>query len=200
MRHPIFLTTLFAAFAIGILNSQDAAAQHDPGRDAMRLLVQDKFKAGQERLAKPPKSQNSPISEAERNFVLAILDCKQDSQAAAIGHLQKAVELGLPIERILAGPRTLFEPLKKDPAYAAWLADLAKPLLHGPMLSSVTDTTAQVWIRTAKPTQVNLLIHEAKNDTKTRREFSTNTSPKDDYTGVIQISNLKPATQYRYQL
>ena len=200
MRHPIFLTTLFAAFAIGILNSQDAAAQHDPGRDAMKLLVQDKFKAGQERLAKPPKSQNSPISEAERNFVLAILDCKQDSQAAAIGHLQKAVELGLPIERILAGPRTLFEPLKKDPAYAAWLADLAKPLLHGPMLSSVTDTTAQVWIRTAKPTQVNLLIHEAKNDTKTRREFSTNTSPKDDYTGVIQISNLKPATQYRYQL
>ena len=115
MRHAFSPATLFAAtfvvtFAIGILTSKDAAAQHDPGRDAMKLLVQDKFKAGQERLAKPPKSQNSPISEAERNFVLAILHCKQDRQAKAIGHLQKAVELGLPIERILAGPRTLSDP------------------------------------------------------------------------------------------
>ena len=192
MRHPIFLASVFSAFAIGILNSQDATAQHDPGRDAMKLLVQEKFKAGQERLAKPPKSQNSPISEAERNFVLAILNCKQDSQAEAVSHLQKAVELGLPIERILAGPRTLFEPLKNDPAYAAWLSGLAKPLLHGPMLSSVTDTTAQVWIRTAQATHVNLLVHEVRNDTQTRQEFSSTTSPQDDYTGVIQISNLKP--------
>ena len=199
MRHSIFLACTLAAFTIGILNPGNATAQHDPGRDAMKLLVQDKFEQGQERLAKPPKSQNSPISEAERNFVLAILNCKQDSQAKAISHLQKAVELGLPIERILAGPRTLFEPLNNDPAYAAWLSSLAKPLLHGPMLSSVTDTTAEVWIRTAQATRVHLSIHR-QNEAQTRQEFSTKTSPQDDYTGVIKISNLKPDTHYQYQL
>ena len=200
MRHPINLATLFAALAFSMLNFQDAAAQHDPGRDAMKLLVQDKFKAGQDRLAKPPKSQNSPISEAERNFVLAILSCKQDHQPEAIGHLQKAVELGLPIERILAGPRHLFEPLQNDPAYAAWLSNLEKPLLHGPMLSSVTDTTAQVWIRTAKQIQVNLLIHEALDAPQPRRKFTTKTTAQNDYTGVIHITNLKPDTRYQYQL
>lgn len=80
MRQSTFLAILWTAFALSTFNPQDAFAQHDPGRDAMKLLAVDKFKAAKERLAKPPKSQNSPISEAERNFVLAILHCKQNQQ------------------------------------------------------------------------------------------------------------------------
>lgn len=200
MRQSTFLALLWTAFALSTFNPQDALAQHDPGRDAMKLLAVDKFKAAKERLAKPPKSQNSPISEAERNFVLAILHCKQNQQKEATEHLQKAVELGLPIERVLAGPRVLFEPLKNDAAYAAWLSKLEKPLLHGPMLSSVTDTSAQVWLRTARPEQVTLLVQEANNDTQTKQDFSTKTSAQNDHTGVIQITSLKPNTRYRYQL
>ena len=177
-----------------------ALGQHDPGRDAMKLIVQDKFTAGLERVAKPPRSKNSPISEAERNFVLAIADCKQGNEPEARQHLQQAVALGLPIERVLAGPRTLFEPLKQNEAYARWLAEKAKPLLHGPMLSSLTDTTAQFWLRTAQPVQVILKARPAKPGATPLPDTSTETTAADDYTGAIKLTGLKPETEYEYQL
>lgn len=200
MRQALSLTIIFVTATAGGLTPRHAVGQHDPGRDAMKLIVKDKFKAGRERLAKPPKSQNSPISEAERNFVLAILDCQQGNQNEAIDHLQTAVSLGLPIERIVAGPRELFEPLQKNEAYAKWLAEKRKPLLHGPMLTSVTDTTAQFWVRTANPTQVTLSATTAGATSKTLPECSTATTAAEDYTGVIHLKNLKPNTQYLYQL
>ncbi|MDB4694889.1 alkaline phosphatase D family protein [bacterium] len=200
MRQVLSLIIIFATATAGGLTSRHAAGQHDPGRDAMKLLAKDKFKAGAERLAKPPKSQNSPISEAERNFVLAIFDCRQGNQNQAIDHLQTAVSLGLPIERILAGPRELFEPLQKNESYAKWLAEKQKPLLHGPMLTSVTDTAAQIWVRTAQPTQVGLSATTAGPNSKPLPECTTQTSAADDYTGIIHLRDLKPNTQYQYQL
>ena len=100
----------------------------------------------------------------------------------------------------MAGPRELFEPLQKNEAYAKWLAEKRKPLLHGPMLTSVTDTTAQFWVRTANPTQVTLSATTAGATSKTLPECSTATTAAEDYTGVIHLKNLKPNTQYLYQL
>jgi len=199
MRQLISIPTLCTVLAITVLTSRPTAAQHDPGRDAMKLLVQDKFEAAKERLAKPPKSQNSPIDEAERNFVLAILNCRQGNPTEAISHLKEAVALGLPVERILAGPRELFEPLQKDQAYATWLSRQETPLLHGPMLTAVTDTTAQIWVRTAKPTTVSLALQEL-DKAESPREFTTQTSAKADYTGIIDLQDLKPDTRYEYAL
>ena len=198
MRQIILFLTVFAfnSFALIVPRSM---AQHDPGRDAMKLLVQEKYKAGEERLAKPPRSQNSPISEAERNFVLAILNCKQGNPDQAIIHLREAVSLGLPIERIQAGPRKLFEPLKKDQDYAQWLSGKKKVLLHGPMLSSVTDTSAEIWVRTAEPTTISISVKRL-NQSDRMQEFTAMTLAKDDYTGIVEIKQLIPDTKYQYQV
>ena len=194
------IAAALAVITACLATTHHSLGQHDPGRDAMKLIVQDKLTAGRERVAKPPRSQNSPISDAERNFVLAIADCKQGNESEATKHLQQAVALGLPIERVLAGPRILFEPLKQNEAYAAWLTQKAKPLLHGPMLSSLSDTTAQFWLRTAKPLQVILKSRPAKPGSVLLPDTSTTTTAKNDYTGVIELTGLDPETEYEYQL
>lgn len=174
-----------------------ASAQHDPGRDAMRMIASGKLGEARERLVKPPRSQNSPIDEAERHYVLAIADCMQGKRDAAIQNLKQAVQAGLPIERVLAGPRDLFEPLSGDSGYRTWLAAKSKDLLHGPMLSDLSDTTAEFWVRTAKESQISVKLFPSDPGQST---LIGTASRKTDFTAVVGVRGLKPQTRYRYQL
>ena len=192
--HGWLTAGLFSALLLGW--NGVVLAQHDPGRDAMRMIAKGEFEAAKERLAKPPRSQNSPIDEAERNFVLAIMDCKEGNPKAAISHLKEAVSSGLPVERILAGPRDLFEPLKQDSEFATWIQQYDRTLLHGPMLTSLSDTTAQFWVRTQKESDVTIQLSrgdQAPNATIA----STRTASETDFTGVVIAKRLEPSTTYR---
>ncbi len=170
----------------------------------MRRIARDEIAKGLETVAQPPKSVNSPISDDERHFVMAIAACKQGRADTAIGHLKRAVSMGLPIERIVAGPRDLFEPLKADEEFRKWLDQRTPKLLHGPMLSSLGDTFAGFWVRTADSVdvQIRLVAAEADNDSKEDSVVMVSdpvtSTGETDYTATVALRDLKPMTRYQY--
>jgi len=177
-------------------------AQHDPGRNATRLLAKGETDQAIQLVAKPPKRMNSPISEAERGFVLTMAACTQGDLEAAFKHAQQAVQNGLPIERLQAGPRDALAPLFANQAFKSWLKTKQQPLLHGPLLGSVTDTSASFWVRTAGEADVQVVVHALGNNTVVGKPLSgkARTSAGNDYTATVRVSGLKPMTRYRYQV
>lgn len=179
-----------------------ASAQHDPGRNATRLLAAGKTDEAIQLVAKAPKRMNSPISEAERGFVLTMAACKQGDADAAFKHAQQAVANGLPVERLQAGPRDILAPLYANNDFKTWLETKKQQLLHGPLLGSVTDASASFWVRTAGEADVDVVVHALANNTPIGKPLSAKarTSSGNDYTATVRISGLKPMTRYRYQV
>ncbi len=179
-----------------------AWAQHDPGRNATRLLAKGEVDEAIKLVAKPPKRMNSPISEAEREFVLIMAACKQGNVDAAFKHAQQAVKNGLPIERLQAGPRDVLAPLFANKAFETWLKTKQLQLLHGPLLGSLTDTAASFWVRTAGEADIKIVAHALDENTVVGKPISgkSRTSAGNDYTTTVRVSGLKPMTNYRYQV
>ena len=177
-------------------------AQHDPGRNATRLLANGETDAAIQLVAKPPRKMNSPISEAEQQFVLTMAACIQGDADVAFKYAQQAVANGLPIERLQAGPRDTLAPLFANKAFKTWLESRKKPLLHGPLLGSVTDSSASFWLRTSKEADVRVIVHALAKGVPIGKPLSgkTRTSSSEDYTATVRISGLKPMTQYRYEV
>ncbi|WP_419194903.1 alkaline phosphatase D family protein [Novipirellula herctigrandis] len=192
------MTTRLNTLLIFVALSGHAFAQHDPGRNAVRLLAEDQFDEAIELVGKEPRKQNSPISESDRCFVLAMIACRQGDLDEAFDLVQQAINQGLPMERLLAGPREFLEPLASHPPYIEWIASKKKRLLHGPMLGSITDTSAKFWVRTADELNVDVVV-QTVSETK---EFkgTGQTSKASDFTTTISVSGLSPDTQYQYEV
>ena len=63
----------------------------------------------------------------------------------------------------------------------------------GPMLGILSDSGGSVWIRTAAPAKVRLMIDgEVKGSVKT--------SPKNDFSATIEFKNLNPDSKYKYNI
>jgi alkaline phosphatase D len=182
--------------------SVEAFGQHDPGRNAVRLLAEGKIDSAVKLAAKAPRKMNSPISDAERCFVLAMAACRQGDSAAAFKHAKQAVANGLPIERIQAGPRDFLKPLYDHSEYKTWLAARCKGLLHGPLLGSLTDSSASFWVRTAEEADVRIIVQPASSIKSNVKPLTVEarTSGKSDYTATIKILGLKANTEYRYEV
>jgi alkaline phosphatase D len=183
--------------------SLSAFAQHDPGRNAARLLASDKTDAAIALAEKPPPNKmNSPIDDAERCFVLTMAACQRDDAAAAFNYAKQAIDYGLSIERLHAGPRDILEPLYEHSEFKKWITTRQKQLLHGPLLGSVTDTSARFWVRTAGETNVQVIVQAVSENGPTSDPIvgKAKTSSKADHTATIQISGLTPNTQYRYSV
>lgn len=112
---------------------------------------------------------------------------------------RRAVELGLPLERFLAGPRELLEPLTSSQAFATWAEELDCELLHGPTLGCLTDRGASVWVRTWHELPVIVRVSKTR-DMQEPQSFEARTSGKMDFTGVIGLDDLEASTAYYYQL
>ncbi|MFT5241439.1 MAG: alkaline phosphatase D [Candidatus Promineifilaceae bacterium] len=183
--------------------SSSAVAQHDPGRNAVRLLALDKTDAAIELVEKNQQHKmNSPIDDAERCFVLSMAACQRDDAAAAFNYAQQAVDNGLSIERLHAGPREILEPLYAHNEFKEWIKTRQKQLLHGPLLGSVTDASARFWVRTADETDVQIMVQAVSKNGPTSDPFIGNarTSSAADHTATILISGLRPNTEYRYNV
>ena len=191
-----------AALVILLSLSVSAFAQHDPGRETVRLLAKDQTEAAATQVAKATKRKNGPLSDAEKYYLLAMIACREGDSAAAFEHARQAVDNGLPIERLQAGPRDVFAPLYANSKFKAWLAQRQKQLLHGPLLGAVTDSSATFWVRTAEEADVRIIVHAvSQNRAKTAPLGGrAKTSRTRDYTATIRVSRLEPNTQYRYEL
>ncbi|MBB6428776.1 alkaline phosphatase D family protein [Algisphaera agarilytica] len=67
-------------------------------------------------------------------------------------------------------------------------------LLGGPMLGGITPTQARVWVRTAGPATVQVVIDDEIQSVERQ------TGPDGDYTAVLHLDGLAPATDYTYDV
>lgn len=139
----------------------------------------------------------------ESMFTRTVAYCQLGKLDEAYASMQEAVDAGLPVERFLAGPRNLLEPLTAQERFQQFAAERTSGLLHGPMLGAATPEGVQVWLRTAAASPVVVRIFELVEGSPKLaaiQSVSGATREEDDYTTTIQITGLQPDTSYAYDV
>ncbi len=139
-------------------------------------------------------------TDQESLFNLAVARTQLGELDLAMSAVQRALEAGLPIERFIAGPRDLLAPLVEHVPFQRELARLDRELVHGPMVGSVTGTTARIWVRTANESDVQVAAGTGTDFRGQLRSATARTSSESDYTAVAEIVGLRPDTTYRYEV
>ncbi|MEM7386769.1 MAG: alkaline phosphatase D family protein [Verrucomicrobiota bacterium] len=134
----------------------------------------------------------------EALYGLALSLIAPDSLTEANEAVEKALEAGVPIERFLAGPRTLTEPLFANEGFRKILAQQPLPdLLHGPMIGNVTENSLAFWVRTREEARVMVRLAGAGNLEGVAQGQSTR---ENDFTAVVRVKGLAPNAAYRYEV
>jgi len=139
--------------------------------------------------------------DAESHFVLACAHTALGGLDEAMAHVKKAVEAGMPVERFLAGPRDLLKPLVDSDVFKAFTKGVVSPLVHGPMVGAVTDSSARFWVRTADEADVRIVCVAARGQAGAPAEAKVatgRTRKADDYTAVVEVTGLAPFITYHY--
>lgn len=139
-------------------------------------------------------------NDLEALYGLAIAYAQEKDIEKSLGYMKQAIEAGLPLERFLAGPRDLLEPLTESTEFQNLARKYDIELLHGPLLGCVTETTAKLWVRTANEVPVRAAVSEKENMDSPIKSHTVKTSKDRDYTATITVKGLKPNTKYYYQL
>jgi len=123
-----------------------------------------------------------PITDGEKSAVMNDLDPYLIDAlygADAKGHTGRhGAEGGMP--ELLA-----------EPEFAKLVAKHDLKLFNGPMLGSVTPTSAKFWVRTAGSAAVQIYVGDSVSKT-------IQTTAKDDFTAVATVEGLDPFTEYSY--
>lgn len=138
--------------------------------------------------------------DAETHYMLTVAFSQMGKQEEAVEHMKKALELGLSPGRFLGGTKTGLEGLRDHPAMNELKKKHENELVHGPMLGSVTGTSAKIWVRTADAVDVRVKYSTDENIEEGLVTAATRTSEESDFTAVITIQDLNSATRYYYQL
>ncbi len=189
MRTVIFLIT------ISILSSP-AFAQHDEARNAVRLIAAGKYQQVEKTLSKP---KNPLAGNAELHFVKMLNGLAQSKTQEAFVEAKKAVEAGLPFERLLIGPKAELAKLHALPAFAQWKKQFkVSNVIAGPMIGRVTSNSVSFWLRTNTPDKFDIRIFNANEGHSDKRQIVTR--GRDDNTGILSFDKLKPDTVYQYEI
>lgn len=143
-------------------------------------------------------------NDLESLFCLAIAWTQLGQIDDAVTAMQRAIDGGLPVDRFLAGPRNLLQPLLETKAFQE-IAD-KKPirLIHGPMLGCVTENSAQVWVRTTEEELVTVRASATKKQGGITRtivhESDATTKAAEDFTATVELVGLEPDTDYEYDV
>jgi alkaline phosphatase D len=70
---------------------------------------------------------------------------------------------------------------------------------HGPMLGSVSNNSARLWVRTTKPSDVVVTIFDTDNPS-VKKITEVKTSAESDQTCIIHLDKLKKDTKYNYSV
>ena len=185
------------AILLGIISNGFAQEQYGRKfREGIRLIAEEKDDQAIE-LAESFLSENPRDTEA--CYLLAVAHAQNGDINKAMNHVDKSLQLGIPVSRYLAGPRELLKPLINSEPFRQRFRDNDPNLLHGPMLSNVTDSTAEFWVRTFKENPVSVIAKEAGTETSIKSE-AVKTKKSKDYTARISLTGLKANTEYQYSV
>ena len=130
----------------------------------------------------------------------AVAHSARKNPARAFEFAQKAIDGGLPIDRFTCGLGGLLEPLLQYPAFRAMVDSLGGPLVHGPMLGSVTDSSAKIWLRTRGQSEVSIRAREMGAANFDLLSETSTTTMDSDFTAALELAQLKPSMTYEYQI
>ncbi|MDH4238918.1 MAG: PhoD-like phosphatase N-terminal domain-containing protein, partial [Phycisphaerae bacterium] len=136
----------------------------------------------------------------ESLYGLAVAYAQKKDINKAIAYTRQALDAGLAFERFLAGPRDLLMPLTESAQFKLLAKKHTTELLHGPMLGCVTDNSAKFWVRTTNEVPVQVIVSSSQNMSPLIKSTVVKTNKTRDFTAVVEIENLKPDTQYHYEL
>ncbi|MEC9331629.1 MAG: alkaline phosphatase D family protein, partial [Verrucomicrobiota bacterium] len=142
-------------------------------------------------------AQNLPM-DAETHYMLAVAYCDLGKIKEAESSVERALELGLHVGRIIGGTHNGLHAIRKRPLMQRLLRENGKYPVHGPMLANLSGTSAVIWLRTAGPSQVSV---EANTDPPilfARVEASALAKRENDYVAKVILKGLKPQTTYQY--
>ena len=139
-------------------------------------------------------------TDPEYMYGLALAYTLKGDLNSATDYAQRAIDAGLPFGRFLAGPRELFAPLYNHAGFIKLTDKYGKSLIHGPLLGSVTESSAQFWVRTWKASKVRVLVSASNSfDVPTASTHATSQAAT-DFTAVVRIEGLNPDTLNYYQV
>jgi len=138
--------------------------------------------------------------DAESYFMLAVASAQTGETDQAEEFMNRAIELGTPPGRFIAGPRELLRPLHETQSHQQLLAEHLHLPVHGPMVGAVTDRSARIWVRTAVPTDVTVEFSETEDFQRPRTAGPERTTEDRDFTVVVHLEDLKPDTVYHYRV
>lgn len=136
----------------------------------------------------------------ESFYILAVAYAQKGGIDKSLSYARQAVRLGMPLERFLAGPRDLLEPLTEDAEFKEMAAEHGRQLLHGPMLGCMTDTQATFWVRTHHETAVSVRVWAADVPDEILARAAGTTRADADFTTVLAVDGLEANTLYGYRL
>lgn len=184
--------TRLTAFVVlsACLGGGISRAQHDPQRNATQQIAAKNFERFEKEIAK------GKPEDPETLFVRMMAALQQGELDEAENLAQAALDARLPFERLMGGPRELLAPLRQTESWKTWWKEFNGEqiqILHGPMVGSVTDRSASIWVRTSHPAVVGVRSGEHQSAQVSATEAS-------DLTAVITLEGLEPATRYDYEV
>ena len=161
--------------------------------DIVRGKPEDTVQYAEELLAADPSDQESLFNLAVAQAQLGELDLAMEA-------VRRGEEAGLPFERFLAGPRDLVKPLIDYEPFQREVARRGIKLIHGPMVGSVTGTSARFWVRTAEESDVQVVAGSSETFSPQVRSAVAHSSADADYTVVVELHGLEPGATFHYDL
>ena len=184
----LFLGTLFNGFT-----QEQYKKNH---REVIRLIAENEIGQAIE-LAESYLSDYP--NDIESYYTLAIAHAQKGEINEAMDYVNKSLQQGIPFSRYLAGPRDLLRPLVNSEPFQQRLQENDPYLLHGPMLSNVTESRAEFWLRTFREQPVSVIVKKmGEEETITSETIETKASR--DYTARISVDGLEANTEYHYNL
>jgi alkaline phosphatase D len=136
--------------------------------------------------------------DAETAYMLAICHGLSGNIDAATESMNKALALGLPPGRLVAGPREVLRPLAETELIQSLIKSHSNRLVHGPLVGNVSGSTASFWVRTATQTGVIITVSDAATGKVIATSQVVESDEKEDFTAVAKVAGLTPDTEYKY--
>lgn len=177
--------------ALLMLTTAECMAQHDY-KVSRNLLRKQEFQEAYDVLQK--KIASSP-DDSEWVYQMAIAQAHLGKLADALASVNKARKMGVTPGRFAADSHDLLKPLLKEKEFARFVATQTWQAIQGPMVGSVTDTSAKIWLRTSEDSHVMIEVRDGNRSISVKETFP---SAKTDFTTVVTFDGLEPDHEYQY--
>ena len=142
-------------------------------------------------------SKNLPM-DAETHYMLAVAYCELGKIKEAESSVERALELGLPVGRIIGGIHNGLDAIRNRSLMQRLIHESGKYPVHGPMLANLSGTSVVIWLRTAGPSRVSVEAYTDPLILSDRVEAFAFAKRENDHVAKVILKGLKPQTTYQY--